>query len=254
MSDLTKFQKRTIFFTSLGFLLSIIIIIILIFALKTSERKLTDLGNIMEEMSNSRIQYDMKIKQSIEAVTDAEITDDVNVGIDLVVESSIPFQAEIPVNEDMIIPINLGVNQVVYVDTLISIVGDVNINVDDTIPLDQKIKAAGMNVKAKADIPLKQQLTVNFDEQIRMQSYIPIDMKIRDSMALGLEMKIPVNLMVPVKIPLHTTARISFFETLPFKATIPIELDVPVDIPLNETAMGDYLKKVAKGMKELTKP
>ena len=57
-----------------------------------------------------------------------------------------------------------------------------------------------------------------------------------------------------IRIPLHTTAKISFFETLPFKATIPIELDVPVDIPLNETAMGEYLKKVAKGMRELTKP
>jgi hypothetical protein len=254
MSSLTKFQKRSIFFTSLGFLISIVIIAILIFALKTSERKLTDLGNVMEEMSNSRIQYNMTVTQDIDVMTDAEITEDVNVGIDLVVESLIPFQAEIPVNESMLIPINLGVDQVIYVDTLISIVGDVRINVDDTIPLNQKIKAAGIKVKAEALIPLKQELTVSFDEKIRMQSYIPISMQIRDSMALGLSMKIPVNLMIPVRIPVKTTAKISFFETLPFKATIPIKLDVPVDIPLNETAMGEYLKKVAKGMRELTKP
>lgn len=253
MTASKKFQKRITFFVSLALLASFIIIGILIAALKVSEQRLNELGNLMEEMSDSRIQYDMTVSQTIAAKTDAHITDDVNVGINLVVESVIPFQAEIPVNQKMLIPIDLGITQAIYVDTMISIMDHVKINVDDTIPLDQKIKAAGLNVKAKAQIPLQQELTVSFDEQIRMQAYIPIDMNVIDSMAVDLDMKIPVNLMVPVRIPLQTTARISFIETLPFEADIPVKLNVPVDIPLNETAMGSYLKKVAKGMKGLTK-
>lgn len=253
METSKKFQKRVIFFISLALLISFIIIGVLVAALKISESRLKDLGDLMEEMANSRIQYDMTVKQTIHAKTNATITDDVNVGIDMVVISEIPFQADIPVSEEMLIPIKMGITETIYVDTLISIIDDVHINVDDTIPLDQKIKAAGVNVKAKAQIPLKQQLKVNFDEQIRMQAYIPIDMTVIDTMPVGLDMKIPVNLMVPVRIPLKTTAKISFIETLPFEADIPVELNVPVDIPLNETAMGNYLKQVAEGMRGLTK-
>lgn len=253
MSTSSKFQKRVVFFVSLALLISLVIIGILIAALKISESRLKKLGDVMEEMANSRIQYDMTVNQTISAKTDAHITDDVNVGIDMVVISEIPFQADIPVSEEMLIPIKMGIAETIYVDTLISIIDDVKINVDDTIPLDQKIKAAGFNVKAKADIPLKQQLKVNFDEQIRMQAHIPIDMTVIDTMPVGLDMKIPVNLMVPVRIPLKTTAKISFIETLPFEADIPVELNVPVDIPLSETAMGNYLKQVAEGMRGLTK-
>jgi hypothetical protein len=130
----------------------------------------------------------------------------------------------------------------------------VTIQVADTIPLDQSIRVLGMNMPAKAMIPLNQDLTVSFNEQIRMQSYIPISMIVRDEMALDLKMSIPVDVIVPVKIPVKTTAKITFLEPLPFKADIPIELDVPIDIPLNETAMGRYLKVVAKGMRELMAP
>ena len=246
MSNDSKKYKWIALISGLSLLLSVGIIIGLIFALKTSEKKLNDLGDLMEKMSDSRIQYDMTVEQTIPVTTNATITDDVNVGIDLTVISEIPFQADIPVTEQMMIPIKLGVAQTIYVDTLISITEQVLIQVDDTIPLDQKIKAMGINMNAKAEIPLKQDLRVGFDEQLRMQAHIPIDMKIIDSMPLDLNMKIPVNVMVP--------AKISFIETLPFQADIPIKLDVPVDIPLNETAMGDYLKKVSKGMRELTKP
>lgn len=254
MSKTSRGYKWVALISSISLILSFGIIAGLLFALKTSEKKLNKLGDLMEQMSDSRIEYDMTVEQTIPVTTNATITEDVNVGIDLTVIHEIPFQAEIPVTEKMMIPIRLGVSQTIYVDTLISITEDVLIQVDDTIPLDQKIQAMGVNMKAKAQIPLKQDLKVGFDEKLHMQAHIPIDMNIIDSMPLDLNMKIPVNIMVPVRIPLKTTAKISFIETLPFQADIPIKLDVPVNIPLNETAMGDYLKKVSKGMKELTKP
>lgn len=236
-----------------GLIMSIGIIAVLLFVLNTMEKRLEDLGDLMEEMSDSRIEYLMTISEIVPVRTDAEIPEQITVGIDLVVTSSIPFTAYIPISEKMMIPINLGITDKIYVDTLISIVGDVRIQVKDTIPLDQHIRVKGLKIPAKAQIPLNQELTVSFDEQIRMQSYIPIHMAVKDQMSVDLNMSIPVDVMVPVKIPVKTTAKITFLEPLPFKADIPITLDVPVDIPLNETAMGKYLKEVAKGMRGLVK-
>lgn len=235
------------------------IVIGLMTALKVSEKRLANLGNIMEEMSNSRIQYQMTIKDSIDVVTEINVTESVVVGIDMVVESQIPFQADIPVDQSMIVPFDLGIKQLIYMDTTIKITDKLNIYVDDSIPLDQKVKLPifgkdrGPRMPIKAKIPLKQTLQVEFNEDVHVQSFIPIDMNVKDELPVDLNMKIPVNIMVPVRIPLHTNARVSFFEGLPIEGKIPVHLDVPIDIPLSETAMGDYLKKVAKGMRELTK-
>lgn len=255
MKNLTRFQKWAVIIFVVLFLINVGIIVTLLASLKVSEVRLSKLGNLMEEMSNSRIQYQMSVIDTIPLESSIDVTDDVIVGIDMVVESSIPFQAMIPVNEKMIIPIHLGIGQVIYVDTTIRIVDEVIINVNDSIPLDQKIKVkklGGVNMPVSAMIPLQQKLSVSFDTLIRIQSFIPIDMVVEDEMPIDLNMEIPVNLQVPVRIPLNTTAKVSFFNAMPVKAQIPVNLDVPVDIPLNETAMGVYLKKVAEGMRGLT--
>ena len=51
-----------------------------------------------------------------------------------------------------------------------------------------------------------------------------MDMIVIDTLPVGLSMKIPVDLNVPVRIPLKTTALISFDGPLPVDAEIPIEI------------------------------
>ena len=65
-------------------------------------------------------------------------------------------------------------------------------------------------------------------------------------------MKVPVDLNVPVRIPLKTTALISFDGPLPVDAKIPIEITVPVDIPLESTTLSGYFKRLASGLRNLT--
>ncbi len=65
-------------------------------------------------------------------------------------------------------------------------------------------------------------------------------------------MSIPVDVMVPVKIPIKQTAIISFNGPMPVDAMIPIELNIPVDIPLESTSLAFYFRKLAKGLKGLT--
>ena len=82
---------------------------------------------------------------------------------------------------------------------------------------------------------------------------MPIDMLIVDTLPVGLSLRIPVDLMVPVNIPLKTSARIQFDDAMSVDAEIPVKLTIPVDIPLEETSLAYYFKKMAEGLKGLTK-
>ena len=94
---------------------------------------------------------------------------------------------------------------------------------------------------------------IGFDEPLPVHSVVPIDIIITDTLPVGLDMKIPVDLMVPVKIPIKSKARITFSEPMPVDAMVPIKLEIPVDIPLEETSLSIYFKKMAKGLKGLTR-
>ncbi|MBL4704309.1 MAG: hypothetical protein JKY54_07295 [Flavobacteriales bacterium] len=264
IKNLSKFQKRTIFFLLLAFIVQGGLIAVLLIALNISNERLQSLGNIMDEMSEDHIIYTMHITQDMPIKTRILIEDEVEVNINMLVESEIPFRAEIPVTEEMLIPFKIGVHDYIKLDTTIEITDQVHIFVDDTIPLDQLMKVKmfgqkkngdlrGPSMHVRSKIPLHQDLLITFNEKMHVNSVIPIDMLIIDTLPVGLSMKIPVDLMVPIRIPLKTTAIISFSESMAIDAIIPISLEVPIDIPLKETSLAGYFKRMAKGMRNLTK-
>ena len=256
--NLTRFQKRVFVGVVLALLINIGIIAVLVTALKVSEGRLQIIGDTMEEMSRQHIITEVTVNEVIPVTTLINVTSEVVVGIDMIVESEIPFRAEIPVNENMLIPFKIGVKDYIRLDTTITVTDYVNILVDDTIPLDQKVKLPifgkrGPSFPIKGKIPIKQSLYVGFDEDLKVNSVVPVDLLIIDTLPVGLSMKIPVDLMVPIRIPLHTKATVTFGNAMPIDADIPITLTIPVDIPLEETSLAFYFKKMAKGLKGLTK-
>lgn len=262
--NLSKFQKRVVFFLLFAFLIQGGLIAVLLTALSISDGRLQSLGNIMDEMAEDHIVYSMDLNQDMPVQTEILIEDEVDVNINMLVESEIPFTAEIPVNEDMLIPFKIGVHDYIKLDTLIEITEDVNIFVKDTIPLDRRMQIGmfgekkdgtprGPSMRVKGDVPLNQNLLIEFRERMPIHSIVPIDMLIIDTLPVGLSMRIPVDVMVPVRIPLKTSARVSFSEKMPINANIPININVPIDIPLKETSLAGYFKRMAKGMRNLTK-
>ncbi len=262
--NLSKFQKGTVIFLILAFLIQGGLIAVLITALNISDARLESLGNIMDEMAEDHIVYSMDLNQDMPVKTKILIEDEVQVNINMLVESEIPFTAEIPVDQEMLIPFKIGVHDYIKLDTTIEITDDVHIYVQDTIPLDQRMKIGmfgkrqdgslrGPNMRVKSDIPLNQDLLVSFNERMPVNSVVPIDMLIIDTLPVGLSMRIPVDVMVPVRIPLQTSAKVSFSESMPIDANIPISINVPIDIPLKETSLAGYFKRMAKGMRNLTK-
>ncbi len=156
----------------------------------------------------------------------------------------------------MMVPIRIGVKDYIRLDTSISIRDGLKISLDDTIPIDQKLKLpifgkSGPNVPVQGNILLKQNLNIDFRESIPVQGMIPVDMIIIDTLPIGIKMTIPVEMLVPVNIPLKTSARISFPNGIPVHGNIPIDLTIPVDIPVGETALAEYFNSLAKGLREL---
>jgi len=255
---MSKFQKRVVVFLTIALLINFGIIAILVAALKVSEGRLQLLGDTMEEMAEQHIITEVTVDENIPLNSSIWVTDEIEVGINMMVISEIPFQAMIPVNENMLIPFKIGVKDYIRLDTTIQVTDFVNIAVDDTIPLNQKVKIPifgkrGPSMPIIGKIPVKQDLRVGFNELLPVHSVVPIDMLIIDTLPVGLSMKIPVDVMVPVKIPLKSTAKITFTQAMPVNAEIPIKLTIPVDIPLSETSLAIYFRKMADGLRGLTK-
>lgn len=253
-----KFKKRIVLFLSLALIISVVLIIVLLSALKIMEFRLDKIGNTMEEMAVQHIVTNVDVNEDIPLNSAISVTEDLTVNIDMFISTEIPFTAMIPVSEDMLVPIRMGVKDYISLDTLIWVKDQITILVDDTIPLNQKMKVPifgknrGPSVPIKSKIPLKQSLLIDFEEPLPVKSTIPIDMLVIDTLPIGIEMSIPVDLMVPVKIPIKQSAKISFNGPMPVDATIPISMKIPVDIPLEETSLAKYFRKLASGLRGLT--
>ncbi len=254
----TRFQKWTVFFLTLALLINFGIIAILVTSLKISEGRLQILGDTMEEMAGQHIITTVTVDEDIPLKQTITVTDEIVVDINMVVKTTIPFTAEIPVSEEMMVPFKIGVKDYIKLDTTIEIIDQITIAVDDSIPLNQKVKLPifgkdrGPSMPIHAMIPLKQDLRVSFNEAMPIHAVVPIDLLIIDTLPVGLDMRIPVDLDIPLSIPITSSATISFRDAMPVDAMIPISLSIPVDIPLSETALAFYFKKMAGQLRGLT--
>ena len=202
-------NKLIITFLSIALMTSIVIIVILYIALGVSDKRLDNIGKTMEEMAVQHIITNVTINENIPLNSDITVKDELKVNINMLLETEIPFRAEIPVDQHLLIPFKIGVHDYIKLDTTIKVTDYVNILVDDTIPLDQKMNMSifggkGMNFPIRGKIPVNQNLKVGFEELLPVHSVVPIDMLIIDTLPVGLAIKIPVDLKVPIKIPLKS--------------------------------------------------
>lgn len=254
----SRFQKITVAVLVVLLLICFGIIGALMITLQVSERRLDALGDVMFEMSEQSIQTEVTVDETIPLNSEITVMDELVVNIDMTVNTEIPFTAQIPVTEEMLVPFKIGVKDYIKLDTTIEVTDWVNIDVDDTIPLNQKVKLPifgkrGPSMPIQGKIPIKQTLNVGFSELLPVHSVVPVEMLIIDTLPVGLDMKIPVNVMVPVKLPIRQQAKITFNGAMPVDADIPITLTIPVDIPLSETSLAIYFRKLGVGLKGLTK-
>lgn len=256
MASTPKNNKWTFRLLIASLATSLVLIIVLITALMVMRKRLNTVGSIVDQMAVQHIVTEVDVDQNIPLNTDICVMNDLTVGIDMFIETEIPFTAEIPVTQEMLVPFKIGVKDYIRLDTTIRITDYVNIDVLDTIPLDQKVQLPifgkrGPWMPIKGQIPLNQQLKVGFSELLPVKSVVPVDLLIIDTLPVGLQMKIPVDVMVPVRIPIKQDANICFNGPMPVDGQVPIQMKIPVNIPLEETALSTYFKKLAIGLRGL---
>ena len=224
---------------------------------KVLNNRLDNIAVILEETADQHITADIELITDLPLNSKFRIEDEVTVGINMFVESVIPINVEIPIDQNLLVPFKIGVKEYIKLDTTIMITDDVFAIVEDTLHLDQDVtvptsKRRGVNLPIKASIPLSERVKVKVNQAIPVHAVVPIDLLIIDTLAVGLSIKVPVNVMVPVRIPVNTTAKVSFPEAIPVAGTIPVAITIPADIPLAETTLAGYFIKLAQGLRGLT--
>ena len=171
--------------TLLSFLICIVIIVMPYSALKVADHRLEKLGQIVDEIAVQHIITDVSIDDTIPLNSDIFVTEEIEVNIDLKLKTEIPLNVEIPVDQSILVPFEMGVLDYITIDTLIEVMDNVNIIVDDTIPLNQRVNVSllggkGFNIPIKGDIPVDQKLNIGFDELLPVKSIVPVDLLIID--------------------------------------------------------------------------
>ena len=239
-------------------LFCILIVAALVIALNIANKRLKNIASILEETVEQHIMADVELNTNIPLNSNFQINEAITVGINMMVETVIPINVEIPVNENMLVPFKIGVKDYIKLDTTIMISDDVYAIIEDTLYIDQKFtvptsKKRGISVPIRAGIPLNERVKVSFNQAIPAQSVVPVDLLIIDTLAVGLNIRVPVDIKLPVRIPVNTTAEVSFPNFVPVTGDIPVSLKIPVDIALSETALALYLTNIAKGLRGLIK-
>ena len=243
---------------TIALIFCLLFIIALVIALNIVNTRLNHVALAVEEIGEQHIITNVALNTNLPINSKFKILDDFKVDVNMFVETEIPIHVEIPVNENILVPFKIGVKDYVKLDTTIMITDDFYAFVEDTIFLDQKFtiptsKRRGITLPVKASVPLKERVKIHIDQPISVHSLLPVDLVIIDTLPVGLSIKVPVNLKVPVRIPISTIANISFPNRISVVSDIPVSLNVPIDVALSDTDLAPYFKKIADGLRGLTK-
>ena len=88
---------------------SFLIIAALTIVLSRINRRLNNLAVLLEQTAEQHLTANVALNTDLPLSSSFQIADDVTVGINMVVETVIPLNVEIPVNENILVPFKIGV-------------------------------------------------------------------------------------------------------------------------------------------------
>jgi hypothetical protein len=244
---------------SLG--LNLAIIVVLLIAKFMAEARLEKVSGMLTRLGESEILYTVHVEDTLDIATAFRIEEAVPVIVRMDVDYDLAFKANIPIDQQIMTPIQLTVNQNIKVDTGFLFKDKIVVPLDEMIHVDQKFmvtlnhgKNRLVNVPIVADIPLKQNITLDIRNPIPVMAEIPIKIPISQTIPVQITMTLPVDMTIPLHIPVNAKAVISFPQTLPVKGRIPLNIDIPVRIPLSATPIKSKSDSIAWELNHLLKP
>jgi hypothetical protein len=251
-------KKSLLIWISLG--LNVAIILVLLIAKFMAEKRLERVSGMLNRLGESEIIYTVHVEDTLDISTAFRIEVAVPVIVQMDVDYDLDFKANIPIDQQIMTPINLVVNQNIKVDTGFLFKDKIVVPLNEVIHVDQKFLVAlngdrtkGIRVPIVADIPLKQNITLDIKNPIPVMAEIPIKIPISQTIPVQITMTLPVDLKIPLHIPVNAKALITFPQTLPVKGRIPLNLDIPVRIPLSKTPIKSKADSIAFELEHILK-
>ncbi len=154
-----KLKRWIVSLIAMVVLFVFLVLISVSIVLNVLNNRLDNIAVILEETADQHITADIDLITDLPLNSKFRIEDEVTVGINMFVESVIPINVEIPIDQKLLVPFRIGVKDYIKLDTTIMITDDVFAIVEDTLHLDQNVTVAtskrrGVNLPIKASLPL----------------------------------------------------------------------------------------------------
>ena len=141
------------------------------------------------------------------------------------IDRTIPFSANVPINQDLSVPVKFELNDTFPIEAVIPTDTKINLPISTTIPVNQKFNVA-INVLGQ-DIALP----------VAIQGTLPVDV----NLDVPFKQDIKINTKVPLKLPVDTVIKVNLSQNIPIQAQVPIKMEVPVTISLKDLTGGTNL-------------
>ena len=100
-----------------------------------------------------------------------------------------------------------------------------------------------LNIKGK--VPVDQEVEIAFPDTLKIKGKVPVKFRLEERIDVPIELDVPVDQMLDLKLAIEQRARVGFPEPLRIVGDIPIVVEIPVKVALQPTPVGTYLEKMA---------
>lgn len=233
------------------------IIAVLLYVKFNAQQHIELAAQHLEDLGDQEINHTVFVNTTIPLDTEIEVMEPIEVEIELTIDNYVRIKANVPVRDLIKVPIDLRIKENIELDTTINVLDLINVNLDTEIAIDQKFliprgkRGKGITIPIKARIPVNQDVQIAFNEPMRVNSTIAVDMPIQQSIEVEFELVVPMDQDVPLHLPIKTKAMVTFRHPMKVKGEIPVVLEIPVIIPLSKTPIKKSMKNVAKELRKI---
>jgi hypothetical protein len=152
------------------------------------------------------------------------------------ISQTITIVTELPLRQEIVVPVNMEVDQVLPLDTSIAFKEEFSVPVDQVLSIDQTFNVP-------FDIPLT-------NRTVAVPVPIQADIPIQFNVVVPIDKEMDIQADIPVQFPISENLTVTISHTVPIQMEIPIILDVPIDIAIGDTSFGEYLQNLGESLRQ----
>ena len=220
-----------------------------------SREKLNEAADIIESLGKASFDVDADVTDTIDIATDFRIPATIPVHVRMQVSLLAPLNMDVPVEKRLSIPFSVKIDQLLPVDTLFRFPSGIQALVNDSIPLNNKLKIKfwpGMRIpfQVQGKVPLHKALNLD-PGNVRVASNIPVRLRLSDSIPVFLDFTVPVKDTIPMNLNINADAQITFYSALPVRGRLPLKMKTPVRVDFSKTPLKAKFDSLARVMRKI---